>query len=230
MEDFAVRKEVLIDPCPICGQSPLRGDGRQYTCASCGTKVEKSRRLGVWSRNRFFFRAIGASYRNAEPDLIGRPFTQAELAELAGTCYSDADLAAIAAGDLSRIRPPSSTVAQILFPQSSETCYLLVNGLLRAQGPVLSDGVDRVHGPVDRRVLRVLDRGNLFISDQRFIFPSDSHTTIRVDRKLTGIRSFTDAFAVQRKGEENATYFLGCKSREAALILAYLQGRLDHLR
>jgi hypothetical protein len=225
-----VREEVLVGPCPICGQSPLRGDGRQYTCASCGTKVEQSRWLGVWSRNRFFFRAIGANYRNAEPDLVGRSFTQAELAKLAGTCYSDADLAAIAAGDFSRIRPPSSTVAQVLFPQSLETCHLLVNGLLRAQGPAIPDGVDRVHRPVDQRVLRTLDQGNLFISDQRLIFPSDSHTTIRVDRKLTGIRTFTNAFAVQRRGQEKATYFLGCKSREAALILAYLQGRLDHLR
>jgi hypothetical protein len=225
-----VSEEVLIDLCPICGQSPLQGDGRQYTCASCGTKVEQSRWLGMWPRNQFIFRAIGANYRNAEPDLIGRSFTQAQLAELTGTCYSDADLAAIAAGDLSRIRPPSSTVAQVLFAQSPETCYLLVNGLLRAQGPAIPDGVNRVGGPVDRRLLRILDQGNLFISDQRLIFPSDSHTTIRVDRQLTGIRTFNDAFAVQRKGEENATYFLGCKSREAALILAYLQGRLDHLR
>jgi hypothetical protein len=225
-----VREEVLIDPCPICSQSPLLRDGWQYTCASCGTKVEQSRWLGGWPRNRFFFRAIGASYRNAEPDLIDRPFTDAKLARLAGTCYTDADLAAIAAGDLSRIRLPQSTVAQVLFPQSPETCHLLVNGLLRAQGPALPNGVDGVHGPVDRRVLNVLDQGNLFISDQRLIFPSDSHTTIRIDRKLTGIRTFTDALAVQRKGEEKATYFLGCASRDATLVSAYLQGRLDHLR
>jgi hypothetical protein len=225
-----VSEEVLVDPCPICSQSPLLGDGRQYTCASCGTKVEQSRWLGVWPRNRFFFRAIGADYRNAEPDLTGRPFTQATLAGLVGTCYTDADLAAIAAGDLSRIRLPSSTVAQVLFPQSPETCHLLVNSLMRAQGPALPDGVGRIRGPADRRVLRILDRGNLFISDQRLIFPSDSHTTIRIDRKLTGIRTFTDAFAVQRKGEESATYFLGCESRDAALVSAYLQGQLDHLR
>ncbi len=225
-----MREEVLVEPCPICGQSPLLGDGRQYLCAACGTKVKQSRWLGIWPRNRFFFRAVGADYCNAEPDLIGRPFTQAALAGLTGTCYTDADLAAIAAGDLSRIRPPSSTLAQVLFPQSPETCHLIVNDLMRAQGPSLPDGVNRAHGPADRRILRILDRGNLFISDQRLIFPSDSHTTIRIDRKLTGVHSFTDAFAVQRKGEEKATYFLGCKARDVALILAYLQGRLDHLR
>jgi hypothetical protein len=78
--------------------------------------------------------------------------------------------------------------------------------------------------------LTALDRGNLFISDQRLVFPSNIHTTIRLDRKLTGIRGFTDAFAIQRKGEAKAAYFLGCESRHARLIVAYLQGRLDHLR
>lgn len=223
-------RSVLIDPCPICGQSPLVSDDRQYTCASCGTLVKQSAWLGVWPRNRFFFQTVGADYHNVQPDLLGRPFTRAELSRLSGTCYTDADLAAIAAGDLARLRPPRSTLAQVMFPQTHETCHLLLNRLVRAEGPSLPAGVDRVPSPADRRALRTLDQGNLFISDQRLIFPSSSHTTIRIDRKLTGIRTFTDAFAVQRKGEEKATYFLECGYRDAALVVAYLQGRLNHLR
>lgn len=223
-------QEVLVDPCPVCGQSPLVGDSRQFTCSSCNSVVGRVLWLELLPRNRFTFRAIGADYRNAEPDLIGRSFTLADLAAITGTCYTEADLTAIAAGGLSRIRPPTSTVAHLIFEHTPEKCYIHVNNLIRAEGPPLPNGIDRVNEPDDRRGLTALDRGNLFISDQRLVFPSDTHTTIRLDRKLTGIRGFTDAFAIQRKGEDKATYFLGCGSRYAKLIVAYLQGRLDHLR
>ena len=223
-------EEVLIAPCPICGQSALAGHGGQYSCASCGTRVEQGRWLGIRPRDRFFFRAIGSDYRNAEPDLTARPFTKAKLAELAGSCYCDADLAAIATGDLSRLHPPVSTVAQVLFPQTREACHVQINDLTRAQGASLPVGVSKIDRPVDRRALVLLDQGNLFISEQRLIFPSGTHTMIRIDRKLIGVHTFTDAVAVQRKGEDKATYFLGFETREALLVTAYLQGRLDHLR
>ncbi len=116
-------EEVLIAPCPICGQSSLAGDGLKYTCASCGTEVAQSRWLGVWSRNRFFFSTVGADYRNAEPDLAARPFSKSRLARLTNTCYADADLAAIAVGDLSRLRPPSSMLSRVT-SKSSATALL----------------------------------------------------------------------------------------------------------
>jgi hypothetical protein len=90
--------------------------------------------------------------------------------------------------------------------------------------------VSKIDRPVDRRALVLLDQGNLFISEQRLIFPSSTHTMIRIDRKLIGIHNFSDAVAVQRKGEDKATYFLGFETREALLVTAYLQGQLDHLR
>ena len=222
--------EVLITPCPICGQSALSGDSHQYTCASCGTQVTQRRWLGVWRRKRFIFRTVGHDYRNAAPDLTARSFTEAELAGLAGSCYTDANLEAIAAGDLSRLHLPNSTIAQILFPHTSETCYVQVNDLTRAEGPSLPDGVSKEDGPANQRPLKKLDQGNLFISDLRLIFPSSTHTIIRIDRKLTGICAFSNAVAIQRKGEDTATYFLGLESRNVLLVTAYLQGRLDHLQ
>ena len=223
-------QDVLVDPCPICGQSPLTGDGRRYVCATCRSEVERERWLGVLPRPRFTFRALGDDYRNAEADLVGRWFTRDRLKAIGGTCYTDADLQAIAAGALERIRPPGSLVAHLIFEHMHEQCYIQINHLTRAEGPPLPEGVDRVAKPADPTTLQVLDQGNLFISDQRLVFPSDTHTTIRIDRKLTGVRGFTNAFAVQRKGEGKATYFLGCESRQVGLVLAYLQGRLDHLR
>jgi len=222
-------REVVIEPCPICGQAALAGDAPYYACAACGTRLKQSRWLG-WQRDRFFFQRVGAAYRNAQADLLARPFTRAQLADLVGSCYTDEDLVAIAAGDLTRVRLPRSTVANIMFPQTHETCYIQVNHLARAEGTVLPEGVSRMDSPADRSALRILDQGNLFISDQRLIFPSSTHTSIRLDRKLSGARAFRDALAVQRKGEEVATYFLGLPSRYTALIVAYLQGRLDHLR
>lgn len=225
-----MNEEVLIDPCPICQQSALAGDNRVYTCSSCGAKVEQSRWLGLWTRNQFLFRTIGADYRNVEYDLTRRGFSQAQLAQLAGSCYTDADLEAMAAGDLSHLRLPASTVAQVMFSQTRETCYVQLNGLIRAEGPPLAEGVERVHHPADRTALKILDRGNLFISEQRLVFPSNTHTVIRLDRKLTGLCAYSNAIGLQRKGDNTATYFLGLESRDALLATAYLQGRLDHLR
>lgn len=225
-----MREEVLIDSCPVCGQATLTSHDGGFSCASCGTQVEQGRWLGVRPRDRFFFRAIGFDYSNIEPDLLARPFTKAELARLADSCYSDAELETIAAGDFTCLRPPGSTIAQIMFPQARETCKLQVNGLTRAEGPLIPDGISRVNSPVDRRALKKLDEGNLFASDQRLIFPSNTHAIIRIDRKLTGIRTFSDAVAIQRKGEDKATYLQGFESRDVSLLTAFLQGQLDHLR
>jgi hypothetical protein len=225
-----VSQEVLIDACPICGKSALAGQKGQFSCVSCGTQVEQSRWLGVRPRDRFFFRMVSSDYSNAEPDLVARPFTKTELAGLAGSCYSDADLGAIAAGDLTCVRPLTSQVAQLMFPQTRETCRLQINGLTRAEGPSLPNGASKINSSVSQQTLKKLDEGNLFVSDQRLIFPSDTHTIIRIDRKLTGICTFLDAVAIQRKGQDKATYFLGFESRDASLLAAFLSGQLGHLR
>ena len=117
-----------------------------------------------------------------------------------------------------------------MFPQSREVCHLQINGMTRAEGAPLPDGASKVSGPADRRALKILDERNLFVSDQRLTFPSNSHTIIRIDRRLTGTRTFSDAVAIQRKSEARATYFLGFESRDVSLFAAFLRGRLGHLR
>jgi hypothetical protein len=117
-----------------------------------------------------------------------------------------------------------------MFPQTRESCQLQFNGLIRAEGPSLPNGTSKINGSVSRQTLKKLDEGNLFVSDQRLIFPSDTHTIIRIDRKLTGICTFLDAVALQRKGQDKAVYFLGFESRDAYLLAAFLRGQLDHLR
>ena len=71
-----------------------------------------------------------------------------------------------------------------MFPQSHETCYVQVNDLVRAEGPPLSEGVNRENNPSDRRDLTILDQGNLFISDQRLIFPSNPSWMNRRVRRM----------------------------------------------
>jgi hypothetical protein len=74
------------------------------------------------------------------------------------------------------------------------------------------------------------DHGNLFGTDKHLVLPSDSFTFIRLDRKLGGVQAFNDGVAVQRTGEDFATYFVGCYPHEAALVAAFVLGKLPALR
>ena len=90
--------------------------------------------------------------------------------------------------------------------------------------------ISRSSRPAPRDGLTWQDQGNLFCTNQRLVFPSDSFTFIRMDRKLVGIQAFADGLAVQRKGEDYATYFVGCHAHEAALVAAYVMGKLPVLQ
>jgi hypothetical protein len=70
----------------------------------------------------------------------------------------------------------------------------------------------------------------LFCTNQRLVFPSDSFTFIRMDRKLVGIQAYNDGVAIQRKGEDYAIYFIGCYAHEAALVAAYVMAKLPALQ
>jgi hypothetical protein len=224
-----VSELVLLDVCPICGQSPVIEIEQQYTCPVCQSVLKKKRWLGLFPTNRFVYQTIGDDYSTARSDLLGRPLTLNDLKVITSTCYTDSDLKTIAEGEPAPIHLPNSTVASLIFEHTGETCYVQLNGLTRAQGPTLPNGTGIVDRSVEKNTLTTLDRGNLYLSNQRVVFPSDTHTIIRLDRKLTGVRALTNAFAVQRKGEDYATYFVGCQSRQAVLVEAFLRGQLKHL-
>ena len=45
-----------------------------------------------------------------------------------------------------------------------------------------------------------------------------------------GVQAFIDGVAIQRKGEDFATYFVGCYAHEAALVAAYVMAKLPALQ
>jgi hypothetical protein len=60
--------------------------------------------------------------------------------------------------------------------------------------------------------------------------PSDRFTFIRLDRKVQAVQAYLDGLALQRRGEDYATYFLGGYPHEAALVTAYTMARVPALR
>lgn len=223
--------DVLFPSCPVCEQAPLARSGSEFRCEGCGLVVKPRAFLWRRSSDRYTVRDIGEAYRLAKPGIVNRTFSRAALQRLGEHVYPDATLASIAAGNFDLIRPPSSTLAQILLEQLHETVLLQVNGLRRAHGPVLEAGANRFpQGTVPRNGLAWKDRGNLFLTNARLVFPSDTFTFIRMDRKLVAVRAFEDGLAVQRKGEGFATYFVGCGAHQSAVMAAYIQGKSPALQ
>lgn len=221
----------LSGPCPICGRGELIPNGREFQCQLCGAVLQSQSVLNLLRKDTYKFVKLGDDYQIAQAGLRGRLLSRADLAALHAHIYTDAELAAFAQGDLSGLREPEGTLASIIFEQLREQCVIQVNGLRRALGPPLDPGADYVPtAAVSRSGFRWQDRGNLFATEQRLVFPSDTFTFIRMDRKLVGVRAFHDALAIQRKTEEEATYFVGCTAYQAALLAAYVQGRLPHLQ
>lgn len=217
-----------ISTCPVCGQAPFSAEPNAL-CAGCGLSLIRSSWPIVGTR--YTVKAIGEAYALVKPGLLGKKFTPAQLLLLAEQVYPDQTLIALAGGDFSGLKMPVGTLAGILLEQLKETCFLRVNGLRRAHGPVLVEGSDRLpREMIPAAGMEWIDWGNLFLTDSRLVFPSDTFTFIRMDRKLVGVKAFQDGLAVQRKGEVFATYFAGCPSYQAALAAAYLEGRLPGLR
>jgi hypothetical protein len=148
-----------------------------------------------------------------------------------GNVYTDEQLAEIAGGAIDDIRPVRTMLAQIILEQLKETCFLQVNGLRRGHGQPLSEGGNYIPTEaVPRQGMDLQDEGNLFCTDQRLVFPSNKFTFIRMGRKVVGVQAFTNGIAIQLKGEEVATYFVGCLPHEAALVAAYVMARVPKLQ
>jgi hypothetical protein len=170
-------------------------------------------------------------YTLARQSLAGVMLSPEIMKIVLGNVYTDSQLAALAAGSLDSLRPVRTVLAQVILEQLNEDCYIQVNGLRRGQGAPLTEGghylPERV---VPRDDLNWQDQGNLFCTNQRLVFPSNTFTFIRMDRKIVGIQAYDDGVAVQRKGEDYATYFVGCYPHEAVLVAAYVMAKLPALR
>ncbi len=225
-------QEPLFKECPLCNQSPVvyQEQEKVYRCSHCGLTLQERNLLGFFNKGKFGVTDLGRQeYPLVQKYLKTIVLPPDRLKVVLGNIYSEQELARIARGELDLIRPVRTVLAGIILEQLKETCHLQVNGLQRGQGEAINGSSFQPVQPVPRQQIGWEDRGNLFCTNQRLVFPSDSFTFIRLDRKLAAVQAFTNGLAVQRAGEEFATYFAGCYAHEAALVAAYILGKLPAL-
>ncbi len=223
--------DTLLPICPVCTQQALVGRGKNYRCDHCGLTLKLKTVLGFKSKDKYIVQSIGQGYNIARSGIVGQVFPLVELKNFGENVYTDQQLAAFAKGNFDELQAPSNILTQILLEQLRETVYAQTRNMRRAHGPALEAGGNYIpQGLAPSDNLNWQDKGNLFLTNARLIFPSNSFTFIRMDRKLIGLKTFENGFAVQRKGEDFATYFIGCRAHQAALNGAYIMGRVPALR
>jgi hypothetical protein len=227
-------QQTLYQECPLCNQGAVvwRGAEAVYRCQHCHLTLEERRLLGFFKKGHLGVNRLPeGDFSLAEQSLSKVTLASDPFKVVLGNVYTDQQLAELASGSLEVIRPVRTILAQIILEQLNEVCYLQVNGLRRGHGqPIAPGGVYQPGQAVPRQGMDWQDEGNLFCTEQRLVFPSNRFTFIRMDRKLSGVQAFTNGVAVQRKGEDFASYFVGCHPHEAALVAAYVMAKLPQLR
>jgi len=227
-----VIQQTLYKECPRCSQAPvvLQGSG-EYGCSGCGLTLKERPVLGLFKKGRYAVTGLGpGSFALAKAGLKNTALPPNQLKIALGNIYSDEQLAGIANGNIEIIHPVKTILAQIILEQLNEECFINVNGLRRGRGKALSG--ESWYWPAQKspKEIEWKDEGNLFCTGQRLVLPSNQFTFIRLDRKVAAVQAFTNGVAVQRKGEEFATYFAGCYPHEAALVAAYVMAKAPKLR
>lgn len=229
-----MEKEILFDECPLCNQAEVRFNPQinQYHCEQCGLVIKDRSILGLFKKGQYGVTSLGdGSYPLAQSIVNGVALPPESLKVLIGNIYTNTDLAELAGGNLDVIRPVRTVLAQIILEQLREECYLQVIGLRQGVGQPLAPGGRYVpEQAAPRQNLEWQNQGNLFGTTKHLVLPAQKFTFVRLDRKLEAVQAFTDGVAVQRKGEEFATYFVGCHPHEAALVAAYVMAKVPRVR
>ncbi|MCB9080049.1 MAG: hypothetical protein H6631_20785 [Anaerolineaceae bacterium] len=224
--------DTLYQECPFCMEAPISLQGGSYICEKCGLTLKDRAVLGLFNKGRYqIIHLAEGNFSLVTPELDNIVLKPDPLKVVIGNIYSDEQLAEIASGNIDIISPVKTVLAQIILEQLNEVCYINVNGLRRGHGQPLSD--ESGYWPTQkapRENMKWQDEGNLFCTNQRLVLPSNQFTFIRLDRKVVNVQAYTDGFALQRKNEEYATYFIGCYPHEAALVAAYAMAKVPALR
>lgn len=227
-------QQTLYQECPVCNQGAVVWHSTEsvYRCDHCSLVLKEQTVLGLFNKGHFGVTSLPqGNYRLAEQSLDNVSLKPDPLKVVLGNVYLDEILAEIAGGAIDDVRPVRTTLAQIILEQLRETCFLQVNGLRRGHGQPLPEGGNYLPiEAVPRQGMDWQDEGNLFCTDQRLVFPSNKFTFIRMGRKVVGVQAFTNGIAIQLKGDEFATYFVGCLPHEAALVTAYVMAKVPKLR
>lgn len=229
-----VKQTILYKECPLCTQDEVAWSqtASLYRCGQCGLSIKDGSFLKFFNKGRYIITDFGNSnFTLAEQALLNVALPSDPLKVAIGNVYTDETLAQIAAGSTDLLRPVRTILAEIILEQLNEACFLQVTNLRRGHGqPLEETATYHPAGTVPKQGMDWQDEGNLFGTTHRLVFPSDRFTFIRLDRKLVAVKAFNDGLAVQRKGEEFATYFVGCYPHEAALVTAYIMAKVPKLQ
>jgi hypothetical protein len=226
-------QEILYKECPACTLAPVMWqNGGLYRCPQCGLALKEHKRFGFFGKGQLVIVDFGSKRSLlAERGLKEIALSPDSMKIAIGNIYTEAELAEIVNGKVDTINPVKMVLAQIILEQLNEECYIHVPGLRRGRGPAL---VERSWYYPEQKIpqqgLEWQDEGNLFCTSQRLVLPSDRFTFIRLDRKVQAVQAYLDGLALQRRGEDYATYFLGGYPHEAALVAAYTMARVPALR
>ncbi len=226
-------QQTLYQECPLCSQAvvELQADNH-YRCAACGLTLKEQAVMGIFKKEHYSITSLGhADFSLAEAGLKDVALKSAPLKITLGNIYPDDQLAEIASGNIELISPVKTVLAQIILEQLKEECFINVRNLRRGHGQPINE--ESWYQPTQKISTQSIDwqnKGNLFCTSKRLVLPSEKTTFIRIDRKVSAVQAFTDGFALQRKNEAFATYFGGCYPHAAALVAAYVMGRVPMLR
>lgn len=225
-------QQTLYKECPLCGQAPVVLQGSEYRCQVCGLTLKDRSLLGLFRKGQLGVSSLGQkSYPLAEKGLKDVALPPDPLKVAIGNVYTQEQLEQIAAGNIGVIRPVKTILAQIILEQLNEECFINVNNLRRGHGqPLAEESWYEPAAKIDPKNLDWQDEGNLFCTTHRIVLPSNKFTFIRLDRKVVAVQAYLNGFALQRKGEEYATYFVGCLPHESALVAAYIMAKVPRLR
>ncbi len=228
-----MQQEILYQICPKCdkGAVTFQPDGG-YQCDHCGLTLKERSVLGLFKKGHFGVTDLGeGDFTLTKQGLKQAVLTPDVFKIVLGNIYTDQQLAEIAAGGLDTIRPVKTILAEIIMQQLNEPTHLQVSGLRRANGtPIEAGGRYQPLEAMPRSGLEWQDEGNLFGTTRRLVFPSNTFTFIRLGRKVMGVQAFSDGVAVQLKGQDFATCFVGCYPHEAALVAAFVMAKVPPLR
>lgn len=224
--------DTLYKECPFCMEAPVSLQDGSYICKNCGLTLKERAMLGLFKKGRYAITQLPAgNFSLIEPELNNIVLKPDSLKVVIGNIYDDEQLADISNGNIDIISPVKTVLAQIILEQLNEVCYININGLRRGHGkPLSGESNYRPTQKASRDGIKWQDEGNLFCTNQRIVLPSNQFTFIRLDRKVVQVQTFKDGFALQRKKEEYATYFVGCYAHEAALVAAYAMAKVPVLR
>ena len=227
--------QILYKECPLCtvGTVTQQNNEAVFQCDHCGLTIKEKSLFGIFKKGHYVVTDFGqGNFNLAQQGLLNKITLALDPLKITiGNVYTNEQLVDIAAGSTTPLRPVRTILAQIILEQLKEECFLQVTGLRRGHGQPLTDESDYLpQGDSPKQGMEWQDEGNLFCTTHRLVFPSSRFTFIRTDRKLVAVRAFNDGLAVQRKGEDYATYFIGCYPHEAALVAAYVIGKLPALR